>query len=232
MSLFKRREPRSFSQNVQESIWPSMGWRRSVDYYYHRIFRAGHSATRITIGLATGASISWSPFIGTHFLQVALLSWVFRLHMLAGFAGTIWGNPWTFPFMYWLSYHVGVHVCGIFGLSDFVDASQVLQLSYFIDDPLAFFRYLFANPLKLLLPLTLGGYICAVLFWPLSFAVLYYPVNAVRNMYRKQRLVRMRRKRRAKETNKYGVGASTGVNMSGSGMSGSGMNDTQKNGMK
>ena len=199
MALFKRRNSRTFMQKTRQLIWPSMGWKRAAHYYYHRIFRGGLPAHRITGGLATGAAVSWSPFMGTHILHVVFLSWLCRVHLLSGVIGTVWGNPWTFPIMYWIGYEVGVGLCSIIGLSEFVAFPEMITMDYFLKEPWSFIVFIFSNPLKLLLPLTLGGYVCALIFWPIAFAILYYPVYALRKAYVLQRLKRLKKRREQKE---------------------------------
>lgn len=193
MALLKRRNPRSFLQNTQQLIWPSMGWKRALHYFYHRLFRGGVPANRITAGLATGAAVSWSPFMGTHILHVVFFSWLFRVHLLSGVIGTIWGNPWTFPIMYWIAYEIGVMICTLAGYGEFVAIPDRITMNYLLQTPWQFISYIFNNPLKLLLPLTVGGYLCALVFWPIAFGVLYYPICALRRAY----IERLRKRRQA-----------------------------------
>lgn len=194
MAILKRKRKQSLGTQIRQSVWPSMGWRRTVDYYRHRMFRADDSTYRIAAGLASGAAVSFSPFLGTHFVQSVALSLMLRANWVAGFVGTAFGNPWTFPFIFTVIYKVGVFICGIFGAADFVMLPDSVTLGNFMDEPLAFFQFLGQHPLKFLLPLTVGGYVCAALSWPVFYAMLYYPVRRARKVYRLQRL----RRRRAK----------------------------------
>lgn len=194
MAIFKRKNSRSLLEHTQESVWPSMGWIRTFHYYRHRIFRDGSSAYKITAGLALGMAISFSPFIGTHFLQVAALAPVIRANMIAGFVGTIFGNPWTFPFLFMMGYKVGIVLCGVFGMGEFLALPAFMDMQYFIEKPFEFLSYLFANPLKLLLPMVVGGYVCALLFWAVAFAALYQPVKIARLIYIRSRRRKSRRK--------------------------------------
>ena len=194
MAILKRKKPRSMGRQFREAVWPTQGWSRTYHYYRHRVFRTGDSTYKITAGLATGAAISWTPFFGTHFIQAMFFSWCIRASMLAGFIGTAWGNPWTFSFMFWIGYKLGVTICGWFGLSDFIVLPDSFDLDYFMDHSGEFFAYLFSHPQKLLLPITLGGYLCGLLFWPVAYALLYYPVRAARRAYRVQRFARFKKK--------------------------------------
>lgn len=164
-----------------------MGWARTLNYYRHRIFRTGDSTYRIAAGLASGAAVSWSPFLGTHFAQAVLLSWLLRANVIAGFIGTAIGNPWTFPAMFWTSYTLGVMICAPFGLGETIALPEGMDFTYFLAEPWEFIEYLFGHPLKLLLPLTVGGYLCALLFWPIAYGLLYYPVRGARKAYHVQR---------------------------------------------
>ncbi len=198
MAILGRSKPPGTLKKVRESVWPSMGWKRAFHYYRHRVFRTGDSTYKITAGLASGVAASWSPFMGTHFFQAVFLAWLLRANMLAGFIGTAFGNPWTFPFMYWASYKLGVAVCGLFGMADLVALPPAINFAYFLDRPWEFLKFLFGQPSKLLLPLTLGGYLWGLIFWPLSYAVLYYPVRAARAAYQAQKSRRIAQKK-AKE---------------------------------
>lgn len=199
MAILKRGKQRHFLKNIRETVWPSQGWGRTFHYYRHRVFRTGDSTYKITAGLASGVAVSWSPLMGTHFAQAVFLSWMLRANLLAGFIGTAFGNPWTFPFLFWVGYETGVRICGLFGLSDFIALPPRMDLAFFTEQPWEFMHYLFAHPFKLLLPMTIGGYLWAILTWPVAYAVLYYPVRAARKAYKLQKFRRIKGKKSGKE---------------------------------
>ena len=196
MAVFGRRDKRTFWNKMRESVWPTMGWTRAFGYYRHRIFRTGDSDYKITAGLAAGIGVSFTPFLGTHFVQGVALSFIMRGNWVASFVGTAFGNPWTFPFLFALTYQVGVGVCGLFGYADFVALPD--NLESFIGDPGAFFAFMWDHPIKFLLPMTVGGYVCCLGSLPVSYALLYYPVRGARKAYRLQRLRRRRARRSAR----------------------------------
>lgn len=180
--MFRRRNRRSFSQNLRETVWPSMGWERTWYYVRHRVMRHETTPGEIASGIAIGLSVSFTPLLGTHVWQAILFSWLFRANILAGVLGTLLGNPWTFPFMWWLSYKAGALTFAWLGFAAAIDMPDTLTLDY-----------LLANPLKLLMPMTVGGIICAVLSWPVTYAITYYPVKGLHRAYRFQKLHRQRR---------------------------------------
>ena len=161
-----------------------MGWVRLYHYFRHRIFRQPGSAYKITAGLAIGASISFTPFLGTHFIQALFLARLLKANYVASLVGTLWGNPWTFPFLFWCSYTVGEAIFALFGATDVILLPEGWTLGY-----------LFSHPAKLLWPMTIGGYIAALLFWPLAYIILYYPVRQARQAYRLRRLKRIKKRR-------------------------------------
>lgn len=188
MAILKRGKKRKFGQKMKEAFWPTMGWLRLASYYKHRVFRTGDSTYKITAGLAAGGAVSWNPFIGTHWVQAVLLAWTLRASVVASFLGTAIGNPWTFPFMFYAAYTVGVFLCGPLGLDDFV---ALPPDSHFTENPVVFLKFLFDHPLKLLLPMALGGYLLGAICWFVMFGLLYYPIRVMRHAYQRYRLKRV-----------------------------------------
>ena len=65
------------------------------------------SPHELALGLATGLALSFTPFIGLHALLAILISWIIGGSMAAAIIGTLFGNPWTFPFIWILTYEIG-----------------------------------------------------------------------------------------------------------------------------
>jgi uncharacterized protein (DUF2062 family) len=185
--MFKRRSPLNPAQQLKEMIWPSMGWDRAYYYFRHRLFRNADSAHKISGGLSLGMAVSFTPFLGTHLLQAIFFAWLFRFNVVAAVIGTLGGNWWTFPAMFWLDYVVGSAIFNALGVDELIAMPETMTL-----------QFLFENPLKLLLPLTLGGIICAILSWPVCYVLLYWPVRGMRRAYRYQRLRLVRARRQLK----------------------------------
>ena len=51
--------------------------------------------------------VSFSPFIGFHFLLAILFAYLLRGNLIAALIGTFVGNPFTFPFIWIFIYKVG-----------------------------------------------------------------------------------------------------------------------------
>ncbi|MDP6709351.1 MAG: DUF2062 domain-containing protein [Alphaproteobacteria bacterium] len=93
---------------MREFFWPRMGFRRAAKYFGYRVVRLPGSTYAIAGGFAWGAAVSFTPFIGMHFILAGLAAWLTRCSILASAIGTAVGNPWTFPFIWTLVYNVGV----------------------------------------------------------------------------------------------------------------------------
>jgi uncharacterized protein len=111
--MFKRRTARSLFTRIFSFLWPRMGWRRAISYYWHRLKRIPGTPESIAMGFACGAAASMMPFMGFHFVLSAVLAWLLRGSIIASAIGTVVGNPWTFPFIWVGTYEIGKVMIGI-----------------------------------------------------------------------------------------------------------------------
>jgi len=170
--MFKRRHPLRFIRRIREFIWPTMGWKRVSLYIGHRLVRLKESNYRISMGLAAGGSVSFTPLPGTHFIQGVLFAYILRGNPIAAIIGTFYGNPWTFPFMWWAAYEVGVFTFQLLGF-------EVAQMPDHFDwDALVY--EIKTEPQALLLPWLAGGYILTFASLPFFYALSYWFVLQAR----------------------------------------------------
>lgn len=178
--MFRRRTPLPLSRRFGGLLWPSAGWRRAATYLAHRVRRLPETPYRIAAGFACGAAISFTPFIGLHFVGAALLAVLLRANVVASAIGTVVGNPWTFPFIWAWIYSLGRWLTGEEIASDL---PSVLSLNY-----------IFNRPLDVFLPMTIGGLLTAVVVW---FA-FFWPIHGAVVEYQRARKWRMRRRAKAR----------------------------------
>ncbi len=150
-----------------------MGLKRSLIYLKHRLLRVADSIHSIALGLAIGFGVSFTPLLGTHFIQAGLLSYIFRGNIFAAIIGTFIGNPWTFPFFWWAGYSFGNFLFSFFGLQGLHELPEHLTAEILWD-------VIKSHPMTLFLPWMLGGYILAVITVPLSYPVYYYLIKAAK----------------------------------------------------
>ncbi len=178
--MFGRRNPLPVHHRVWSVVWPRAGWRRASRYMAHRVRRLPGTPYRIAAGVASGAAVSFTPFIGLHFVAAALLALLLRGNVVASAIGTAVGNPWTFPFIWTWIYTLGQWLMGADAASDF---PATLDMDY-----------IFKRPLDVLWPMTLGALPTAVVVW----IVIFWPVRGAVAEYQHVRHRRIRRKVRAR----------------------------------
>jgi len=132
-----------------------------------------------SLGIAFGAAVSFTPFIGFHFALAALLTWSIGGNILASAIGTVVGNPWTFPFIWIWCYRLGSWMLG----SGHVELPADLSLSFIFD-----------NPWRVLLPMFLGSLPTGLVAW----IAVYWPVRRMVEGYHHRRSRRRERRRKAR----------------------------------
>lgn len=171
--MFSRRIPRKKQQILREALWPSMGARRLATYYKHRIGRLPGTPSQIASGFATGVAISVTPFIGLHILIGGIIAWLSRASLIAMVVGTLAGNPWTFPVIFYTTYKVGHMMLGHIKKAAGMEHVPVLTLQHLIE-----------KPVELLIPLTVGSLPFCIVLWGISYYIC-------RHLVRKYRAARM-----------------------------------------
>jgi uncharacterized protein (DUF2062 family) len=172
--MFKRQTPLKPVQKVKEMLWPSMGWRRAAQYIYRRIVRLQDSTHNIASGLAIGAFVSFSPLLGTHFIQAAAVAYVLRVNVLSSLIGTFIGNPWTFPLIWWSGISFGTYLFGLLGVPAADTLPQTIDASVLWD-------ILTHDPKRLFMPWMVGGYLVGLALTVPFYFAYYYMVQSAKN---------------------------------------------------
>jgi hypothetical protein len=176
--MFGRRNPLPVHHWVWSFVWPKAGWRRASRYIAHRVQRLPGTPYRIAAGLASGAAVSFTPFIGLHFLVAALLALLLRGNVVASAIGTAVGNPWTFPFIWAWTYALGQWLMGADAASDL---PATLSLGY-----------IFERPLEVLWPMTLGAVPTALIVWMGTFWTVRGAVAEYQHVRHRRRRIKVR----------------------------------------
>ena len=186
--MFKRRHPLPFHKRAGAFVWPRSGWRRSGAYVAHRLRRLPGTPYRIAAGFASGAAISFTPFIGLHFVLAALLAVAVRGNVVAAAIGTVVGNPWTFPLIWLWTYSLGRWALGGgHGLKVLPENTS--------------FQHIVDHPFEILLPMVVGGIPTAIVAW----FVVFWPLQRTVSEYQKARKRQLRKRlRKAQDAFKKG----------------------------
>lgn len=178
--LFRRRDPLNWFQRLRHAVWPRSGWRRTGKYVWRRLLRVQDSPHAVALGAAVGIGISFTPFLGFHLVGAAVLAWALRANVLAAWIGTLFGNPWTFPFLWWASYQIG-HV-GVLLASGHPPAHFSIHAAL-------------ADPVSAVAPVIWPLSIGSVLLGTLAGFATYWPVLRLIRRYRLRRSERLQQAR-------------------------------------
>jgi len=196
--MFNRRKKQNTGQRVIGIIWPTMGWRRTGHYLKHRVGRIPGSPYEIAGGFACGAAVSFTPFVGLHFILGGIWAWLMRTNIVSSAIGTAVGNPWTFPFIW-----VWIYQCGRWmGVGG--DATRdVTELDFG-----AFFGnmmeavvsgdldFLIETAAPVLWPMLIGSIPTMAVVW----VGFYFPLKVMVSGYQKARIARRARKAARQQT--------------------------------
>ena len=186
--MFKRRYKLNFYRRALDFLWPRLGWKRSTEYLFHRIGRLPGTPYSIAAGFSCGAAVSFTPFVGLHFVLAGFCAWLIRANIMAGVIGTALGNPWTFPFIWTFIFNLGVRVgtVGNGANASELDFPRIFSTS--MDAILTFdLSYLFETAWPVLWPMFIGGIPAFVVVW----LIFYFPLRSLIKRYQSNRRKRI-----------------------------------------
>ena len=192
--MFKRRIKLPAATVARNFFWPRIGWSRSSAYLMHRLGRLGGSPHAVAAGLASGIALSFTPFVGFHFLFAASLAWIIRGNVIASAIGTAVGNPWTFPFIWVWTFEVGL----LFGAGSHGTAAEKLDFVALFGNVmkslLSFdFNYLAEIALPIYGPMLAGSVPTSIAAW----VIAYFTFKPIITSYQNARRARRNKKGRA-----------------------------------
>jgi len=178
--LFNRRKKPGLFNTLRSWVWPRSGFKRAGLYVWHRIARLPGTAHSIAAGFASGAAVSFTPFLGLHFLLAFVLAWMVRGNMIAAAIGTVIGNPWTFPLIYTLTGQIGALMLG----QDVTASVPVWDWDSLVNSPLDYM----VSFLPIVFPLLIGSIPTGIVIWVLFYSCFRVMIeaNRQRRLDRKQ----------------------------------------------
>ena len=125
---------------------------RIIKLQKYRITKIKDFPDSVALGMAWGAAVSFTPLLGFHLIICYLGTWLMRGNLIAATVGTIIGNPWTFPFIFYLDYKIGTTM--------FVSSIEYYEFKI---------SFLVENFEELFYPTLLGSFPLALLVWFITF---------------------------------------------------------------
>ena len=173
--MFRRRTKQSFFTRLLNILWPEFGWKNVIRYWLLRVSRIPDSRHSISAGFAFGAAISFTPFVGFHFVIAAILAWLFRVNVIASAIGTAVGNPWTFPFIWIWIYKLGFWMNGD-GLPDETKSIKFVNLFGNIFNAVINFdfEHVVDSSWPIIFPMLMGSVPTCVIAWLVFYFIIKY----------------------------------------------------------
>lgn len=169
--MFARRDSLPLVHRLRDLVWPRIGWKRTVTYYWHRLQRIPGSPESVAAGFACGIAASMTPAVGTHAIVGMLLSYALRGNLIASVIGTLVINPWTAPPVWFSTYYSGAFILGWdqyghAGVADFVNmfvglskAAMHLDLNEFLVNVIPIFWPMLVGAFPVALVTGFGSYL-------------------------------------------------------------------------
>ena len=127
---------------------------RIIKLQRYKITKIKDFPESVSVGMAWGAAVSFTPLLGFHLIICYLGTWLMRGNLIAATVGTIIGNPWTFPFIFYLDYKIGTTI-----FLNSVDYYE-FKISFFVEN----FEALFY-------PTLLGSIPIALFVWFVTYII-------------------------------------------------------------
>ena len=203
--MFRRRKKTTRIKQLADFVWPAIGFRRSSKYVGYRLVRLNGSPYSLAAGFAFGAAVSFSPFVGLHFVLSAILAWVFRASILASALGTAVGNPWTFPFIWTMLYQTGSWILGSEpGHAQPSDASFKAFFDGVLEGHWALVSHIFY---EIIHPMLISFLPISILVW----IIFFYPLQALIRRFQEKRAKMILKARSRKANRQIANGKKLGV---------------------
>ena len=130
---------------------------RLIYFYKLKLARLPASSYAIASGFACGSMVSFTPFMGFHFVLALLVAFVIRGNLIASMIGTAVGNPFTFPFI-WLTIHrIGIPFTNNYEVDKNIELNIENMLS---------------GGLEVLKPMLIGSAILCIPVWVVSYFII------------------------------------------------------------
>ena len=127
---------------------------RIIKLQKYKITKIKDFPESVAVGMAWGVAVSFTPLLGFHLIICFLGTWLMKGNLIAATVGTIIGNPWTFPFIFYLDYKVGTTI--------------FLKRIDFYEFKIGFFVEHFED---LFYPTLLGSLPIAIIMWFVTFHI-------------------------------------------------------------
>lgn len=152
-------------------------WQRYRKYWVSRLAKLKGTPNSIAAGVACGAAVSFTPFVGAHLVLAMITAWIIRGNVIAAALGTAVGNPWTFPVIWVSVLYTGRKMLGM-DYAQAVNVDFATMFSHAFKALINFdFGLFFSDIWPILWPMMIG----CIPFYIIVWVLVYYLVKIMLN---------------------------------------------------
>ena len=181
--MFKKIKKISWKDKVKNNVGSQLEWKHLGQHLMLKLYHLKGTSYSLAAGVACGVAISFTPFVGFHFILAALTAFLVRGNVLASALGTAAGNPWTFPFIWVSVLYTGRHILQGHGGG----SSQVDFVSFFEKAGHAILNldfHLFFNDIwPILWPMMVGCIPFYIVSWLVSYFLIKRALDKISTKY-------------------------------------------------
>ena len=142
---------------------------RQKRYWLAKIKRLRGTPNSVAIGIACGVAVSFTPFVGAHFVLAMSSAWILRGNIVAAALGTAFGNPWTFPFIWFSVLYTGRIILNM-GQNGIADVNFAKVFTGAFDALIKFdFEVFWSDVWPVLYPMMVGCVPYVLVSWWISY---------------------------------------------------------------
>ena len=159
-------------------------WSRQKRYWLAKIKRLKGTPNSVAIGIACGVAVSFTPFVGAHFVLEMSSAWILRGNVVAAALGTAFGNPWTFPFIWVSVLYTGRHMLKEDGVNDIpIDFTTFFEKAMHAIINLDFHLF-FEDIWPILWPMMVGCIPYYIVVWFVSYFTVRHMLDKINDKYK------------------------------------------------
>ena len=138
---------------------------------FAKLLQTNASPYAIAAGVACGVAVSFTPFVGFHLVLAMLTAFIIRANLSAAAIGTIFGNPWTFPFIWLAILYSGEVLLGVDNSSQDIHFEELFKQMFITLKNLNFHAFC-EDVWPILYPMIVGSIPFYLLSWTITYIII------------------------------------------------------------
>lgn len=144
--------------------WLGRGLKIFFDKIVTKLEQIRGKPENIAKGFATGVAVSFTPFVGFHLIIALMLTKILKQSGVAAALGTLFGNPWTFPLIWFADLSLGKFFLSQEGAKQAINFAGLFKELFHCVIMLDFDRF-FSDIYPVFMPMLIGCIPLCMIAW-------------------------------------------------------------------